>query len=185
MSVVCSARVPVGWSCEGGVIQSGEGPIPILTPRWAEEVPAPGRCRLALSGKELFGLGGVLLLVEGEHRRDKTRGGLAVPANSGCPTGTVSTRQGIRLSITFLPLAGSAENEELLLSAPEKILEATLLPEVQRTVGASSAPLPAARSRHCRGPCLASTAQWPRSCAGGNWRGCGARCWPVANGSCG
>ena len=41
----------------------------------------------------------------------------------------VSTRQVVRLSITFLPLASSAENEELLLGAPEKILKATLLPE--------------------------------------------------------
>ena len=41
----------------------------------------------------------------------------------------VSTRQGVRLSVTFLPFASFAKNEELLLGAPEKILKATLLPE--------------------------------------------------------
>ena len=73
--------------------------------------------------------GEVLLLLEGEHRRDESRGSLAERANGGCTTSTVSTRQGIRLSITFLPLASSAEDEELLLGTLEKIFKAILLPE--------------------------------------------------------
>ena len=173
-------------------VQSSEGPIPILTRRERGGVAAGLRSQGG-GGKELFGPGEVLLLLEGKHRRDKPRGSLAVRVNSGCTTSTVSTRQGFRLSVTFLPLASSAENEELLLGAPEKTLKATILPpqpqyrglEVQRTVGASSAPLPGAQSRRCRGPWLASTARWPRSCTGEHWRGCGARCWAVTNVSSG
>ena len=113
-------------------MQSGEGPIPILTRgerrRFQRRVAAGLRSRGG-KGKELFGPGEVLLLLEGEHRRDKQRGSVAVRANSGCTTSTVSMRQRIRLSITFPPLAISAENEELLLGTSEKIPTATPLPE--------------------------------------------------------
>ena len=75
-------------------MQPGKGPIP---------VPAEGRKRFQRrvtvgsrsqggDGKELFGPGKVLLLLKGEHRRDKPRGRLAVRANSSSATSTVSTR---------------------------------------------------------------------------------------------
>ena len=81
------------------------------------------------------------------------------------------------MSITFLPLASSAENEELLLGTSEKILRATLLPEGEAlprpggTEDSWSFERPSSSSAKSS-LCLASTAQWPRSCAGGNWRGC-------------
>ena len=123
------------WSCEGGVMQSGEGPIPTLTRgrrRSVQRRVAVGLRSQGEGGEERFGPGEVLLLLEGEHRRDKPCGGLAVRANSGCSKGTVSTRQGIKLSMTFLPHASSAENVELLFGALEKILKATLRQQLTR-----------------------------------------------------
>ena len=115
------------WSCESGVVQSGEGPIPVLTVRGGERrrsrVPVGLRSQGG-DGKELLGLGKILLLLEGEHRRGKSRGGLVVDGR--CSASTVSSRLGITLSITFLPLANFAENKELLLGEPEKILKTAL-----------------------------------------------------------
>ena len=43
MSVTCSARRTCGArSSDGGVMQPGKGPIPVLTRRGAGEIPAPG-----------------------------------------------------------------------------------------------------------------------------------------------
>ena len=95
------------------------------------------QCRVAVGlpfkgggGEKLSGPGDVLLLLlEGEHRRDKPRGGLAVRANSGCSASAVSSRWGIRLGVTLLPLARFAVDEELFLGTPEEVLKTAFLPE--------------------------------------------------------
>ena len=115
MSVMCSARVSEGpGGCDSCVMHTGEGPIPVLARRRRKRFQrrvTVGVFSHGGVGEKLSGPGAILLL-EGEHRRDKPRGSLAVRANSSCTASTVSTRQRIRLSITFLPLARLAVYEE-------------------------------------------------------------------------
>ena len=110
-------------------MQPGKGPIPVLTReerrRFQRRVAAGLRFQGG-DGKELFGPGKVLPLLQGEHQRDKPRGSLTVRSNSGCTTSTVSTRQVEHRVSSSCQLA---ESEELLLGTSEKILKATLLPE--------------------------------------------------------
>ena len=93
-------------SCESGVMQPGEGPIP--SPRQGRGRVTVGVSSQGVSGEKLFGPGQILLLLEGEHRRDKSSDGLAVRADGGYSASSVSSRQGI------------AVDEELSLGTLEK-----------------------------------------------------------------